>query len=367
MKSKNNFWAKLAIKFSWLTTFSAQKQANRKEEALAESVVEKRTPAYKPLILLVPTLLVITAFTLVPFIINIIQSFTVQNAKNGVLHNFESLFKEPKFAVGVRNSILYAIVVLPFVMMVSLLISSCIVNVYRKWARGFWQTIFFLPYITNIVAVSLSFIQFFENNGLFNTIFNLGEIPWLNDKSPKAIISFYPFLAMVVQGIWSGLAFNVLIFTTAMLSVDKNLYKSASIDGIGPVKQFFTITLPSIKSTTTFLVTMGIINGIKVFPLALFNNRPEEAVLKGASTLMIFVYYYTSLGGAENLSLAAAGSILLFIIGIVYSTIIRGGFGTIMRVSLNLGESNVWNKIKDSEVMIKYQNKKKQRQNSATS
>ncbi|WP_429997453.1 ABC transporter permease subunit, partial [Mycoplasmopsis bovis] len=98
----------------------------------------------------------------------------------------------------------------------------------------------------------------------------------INDEAPLLIASRglllnrasgNTLIPLLVHGIWSGLAFNVLIFTTAMLSVDKNLYKSASIDGIGGIKQFFTITLPSIKSTTTFLITMGIISGNTLIPL----------------------------------------------------------------------------------------------------
>ncbi|MGV2392870.1 UNVERIFIED_CONTAM: ABC transporter permease subunit [Campylobacter lari] len=130
----------------------------------------------------------------------------------------------------------------------------------------------------------------------------------------------------------------MLLFTTAMLSVDKNLYKSASIDGLSTFKQFFTITLPSISKTTTFIMTMGIINGIKVFPLALFNNQPEKAMAAGASTLMLFIYYYVK---ANNYQLASAASIILFIIGISYSSIVRGGFRVLSLAALNKGESDV--------------------------
>ncbi|NEU02938.1 sugar ABC transporter permease, partial [Escherichia coli] len=91
-------------------------------------------------------------------------------------------------------------------------------------------------------------------------------------------------------------------------------------DGIGGIKQFFTITLPSIKSTTTFLITLGIINGIKVFPLALFNNRPNDAIVNGASTLMLYVYHMTKEG---NDALASASAVMLFVIGFTYSLIIR--------------------------------------------
>lgn len=364
MNFKNSFWSRIATKFPWLTKFAIKKQSESKVDGLSESIVDKRTPAWKPLSLLLPTLIIIAMFTIFPLILNIKNAFwvkTTEITQNGQVsitrfsfQNFSDLLEQPMFAVAVRNSLMYGLIVLPFVMAISLTISSLIATLYRKVAKGFWQTIFFLPYVTNAVAISLAFIQIFSPNGMFNSIFGFNTA-WL-EKGEET--SMAPLLPMIIQGIWQGLAFNILIFTTAMLSVDKNLYKSASIDGVGPIKQFFTITLPSIKSTTTFLITMGIIGGIKVFPLALFNNKLDDAIKNGAASLMLLVYRATQSG---DYPAAGAAAITLFIIGIIFSTIIRGGFSTIMKASYNLGESNVWNKIKDSEVIIEYQAKKKQR------
>ena len=360
MKLKNSLWAKLQLRFPNLSFYAAKKEANNKTESLAGSVVDKRVPVFKPLILLLPAIFVLTLFTIIPFFLNIKYAFTYEKSPGHpstttfTMDGFKNVFESPTFGVAVRNSIMYGLIVLPFVMAISLIISSCIATAYRKWARGIWQTIFFLPYITNIVAVSLSFIQFFSTFGMFNSMFHI-QVSWLETGD---IYSFRPLLPMIIQGVWSGLAFNILISTTAMLSVDKNLYKSASIDGIGGIKQFFHITLPSIKSTTTFLITMGIIGGIKVFPLALFNNKPSDAISNGASTLMLFIYERTNVGSGA-VQVASAAAICLFIIGILYSTLIRGGFGTIMKVSKNYKKNYVWNKIKNSEVMKEYQAKKK--------
>ncbi|QSF13885.1 carbohydrate ABC transporter permease [Mycoplasma sp. Mirounga ES2805-ORL] len=356
MKSSNGFWSRVACKFPWLFKFSLKKQANKKTTSLSMSVVDKETPLWKPVSLLVPTLIVIIMFTIVPFILNIKFAFFTTKDKlptSAHVEHFKTLIESPAFAVGFKNSLMYGIIVLPFVIGISLIISSLIASLYRATAKGFWQTIFFLPYITNIVAVSLSFIQFFAPHGMFNSVINKDNYPWL---VASETYSLKPLLPMIIQGVWNGLAFNVLIFTTAMLSVDKNQYRSASIDGIGGIKQFFTITLPSIKSTTTFLITMGIIGGVKVFPLALFENKPEQAIANGASTLMLMVYSYTQSG---QFAFAAAASILLFVIGITYSFLIRGGFNTVVKFSINLGENNVWNKIKNSEEMIRYQTQKK--------
>lgn len=360
MKLRNSNWIKISRAFPIFTKQVAAKQVDAKVASLSESIVDKRTPFLKPMAMLIPMLVIIGAFTVTPLVYNIIDSFfqpasSDNPTKQFTIRTFVEIFNDVKFAVGVRNSIMYGLLVLPFVMAISLLISSLISTLYRKSAKGIFQTIFFLPYVTNVVAISLTFMQFFGQYGLFNQMFGLSTA-WLIGEN---IASMKPFIAVLTQGVWSGLAFNILIFTTAMMSVDKNLYRSASIDGIGGFKQFFTITLPSIKSTTTFLITMGIINGIKVFPLALFNNNPASAIQNGMSTLMLYVYEAVQ-SATTDFSRSASAAIVLFAIGVMFSTIIRGGFNTIMKASLNLGENNVWNKIKNSKEMNQYKTSKKQ-------
>ncbi|WP_255483448.1 carbohydrate ABC transporter permease [Mycoplasma sp. Pen4] len=283
-------------------------------------------------------------FTIIPMVTNIIDSFTSKATGTFTLQNYASIFADPSFAVGVRNSFIYGLFVLPFVMMISLVISSIIAKLYNKLAKGYWQTVFFMPYITNAVAVSLAFIQLFSPFGLLNQVLGTNT-PWLSSGSPY---TFNALVAMIVNGIWSGLAFNILIFTTAMLGVDKNLYRSASIDGTGEIKQFFTITLPSIKSTINFLITLGIIGGLKVFPLALFENKPKNAINNGGSSLMLYVYYVTSIGETNK---SGAASISLFIIGVTFSSVVRGGFFMAQLTLNNLGERNVWVKVKATKAL----------------
>lgn len=343
------------------------KQTKNKSNTIAYSVVDKRTNFFFALVLIIPALIVLCTFTITPFILNVIYAFNEKNKINSSytykgFEYFNVVFEDLRFAVAVRNSFIFGLIVLPITMCVSLLISSLIASVIRKRARGFWQTVFFLPYVTNAVAIALAFVQIFDQNGQFNHILaGLGiksDIPWVGDKATgNGVESFRPLLVMLINGVWNSLAFNVLIFTTSMLSVDKNLYRSASIDGCSGFKQFFTITLPSIKSTTTFIMTMGIINGIKVFPLALFNNKPDDAISSGASTLMLYIYKFAK----GNQNIAGAASLILFIIGVSYSTIIRGGFKVLALASLNKGESNVWNKIKDSKEIRELYSKKEER------
>ncbi|MCT4469949.1 carbohydrate ABC transporter permease [Mycoplasma sp. HS2188] len=368
----NNFLKRKSFETNskFIFNFAINKQAKR-NNAISESVVDRRTPFLAALLLILPALLILITFTVVPFIYNIKDTFyKVIDTNTGAsqfvgFNNLTNLLGQLTFAVGVRNSFIYGLLVLPFSMTVSLLISSLIATVIRKKLRGFLQTVFFLPYITNIVAVSLAFVQIFQVNGQFNQLFrSLGfsaNINWLGGTDETAFKSLF---VMLINGVWGSLAFNILLFSTAMLSVDKNLYRSASIDGVGGTKQFFTITLPSIRKTISFIMTMGIINGIKVFPLALFENVPDKAFSAGASTIMLYVYKFAQAGQFE---LSGAASIILFIIGVSYSTVIRSGFRILTLVSLNKGESDVWNKIKNSSEISEHKAKTQARFSYSTS
>ncbi|QKT05355.1 carbohydrate ABC transporter permease [Mycoplasma sp. OR1901] len=347
MNFNNNLHQFIANKIPFILNWSLKKQS-KKKLSLSHSILDEPTPFWIPLLLLAPGLFLIGMFTVYPMFLNIKESFYTPDGQF-TLSYYSKIFQDIRFAVGVRNSFIYGLIVLPFVMTISLTISSVISRLHRKYAKGLWQTIFFMPYVTNAVAVSAAFIQFFGTNGILNNLVG-GNTPWLSTNDPY---TFNALFAMFINGIWSGLAFNILIFTTSMLGVDKNLYKSASIDGCAGFKQFFKITLPSIKGTINFIITLGIIGGLKVFPLALFQNRPEDAFTYGGGTLMLYVYLVTKQG---NFHLAGAAAISLFIIGVSFSSIIRGGFFMVQLSLNNLGERNVWMKVKASKEIDKKQN-----------
>ncbi|MBN0919033.1 carbohydrate ABC transporter permease [[Mycoplasma] gypis] len=310
------------------------------------SILNRNEKFYKPLLLILPSLLTILLFTLIPFIITISNAFTKQvgfHAWETVpsLQNFPDIFSNPWFLVGIRNSIVYSLTSLPISLCISIIISSAIAHVIRKWARGFWQTIFFLPYVTSAIAVSVTFFYIFDTNaGIVNSIFGV-KIPWLTSGSDS---SWYPFVAILVNGVWGNLAFQILILTSAMLSVSPMLYKSASIDGSYKFKQFFAITLPSIRKTISFLITIGIIGGIKTFPLALFNNQPVEAFSNGGSTIMLYIYYMVQ---SAQFYKAGAASLVLFVLGVIISFGLRKVVSISYDLSTKLGVRRVTNKIKN--------------------
>ncbi len=319
--------------------------SSKKEVDLA--IVNKETKWWKPLLLMGPTLILILLFTIIPFLAAATDAFQTTPDRNDPLkrvasfEQFSFLFRDPAFHKALSNSLLYAFISVPLTMFIAIIISAALSNLLRKTLKGFFQTLFFLPYITSAVAIGLAFAYLFDaDTGLLNKI--LGQrVPWLTEPEGNSALK-----AMLIYGVWRGIAFNVLIYTSAMLSVDRKLYKSASIDGAGPIKQFFAITLPSISRTTTFLLTIGVIGAIKVFPLALFKNNPQDALDNGGSTLLIYIY--AKLQVSHNYMLAGAASLMILVVSILFSFSVRKGLSLTINLVNMWKEKNVENKIKAS-------------------
>lgn len=315
-----------------------------KKTGEALSILNTRTPFWKPFILMLPSLIALSFMLIIPFIFVIIGSFRASVSFSSFGWSIGNYYKttgkvgilnDQKFQTAVTNSLLYAVIALPIGLSISILISSAITMVIRRYARSFWQTVFFLPYMTGAVAVSLTF------TALFGKSTEGAILPLLYGSGNR----WNPFIVILIRGIWGGLAFQVLILTTAMLSVNPDLYKSSAIDGASGRTQFFKITLPSIRKTISFLFTIGIINGIKVFPLALYNNDASTAIVENGSTLLIYIFQAVRFAD-QGFGRAMAASVFLFILGIMVSYTLKKSVASIYKLKIKLGERNVINKLK---------------------
>ncbi len=322
---------------------------NKRNDSLAYT--DKRTPMWKPLLFLLPAMGILILFTIIPFISTI--GYSLNPLKNSHqasswgfgLDAFRQVLGDAYFSKALVNSMLYALLAIPLSVTFSLLISAAVSSLLKKALQGLFQTLFFLPYVTSGVAVSLSFAYLFDaNTGLINQLFG-GHKQWLTDPNDS---SFSAFFVMLIRGIWGTLAFQVLIFTTAMMSVDKDRYKAASIDGAGPIKQFFSITLPSIKRTLNFIITVGLIGAIKVFPLALFDMKPAKAQSYGGMTLMLYVFKNVAEG---HYHMAAASAIILVLIAISFSIVVKNSTKAAGWLVMKGGEWRVQKKITATKQM----------------
>lgn len=325
--------------------FKNQLRFGARSKPIKMGYLDKRTPFWKPLLFMLPALAVLGFFTIYPMIVTanmalhpLTNSHKANSAEFG-FSEFTKVFNDHYFGQAMSNSIIYAFIAIPASIIISLIISATVANVIRKRLRGVWQTIFFLPYVTSGVAVSLTFAYLFDNDtGLINKMMGV-QTNWLENAK---VGDHHALVVMIIHGVWSSLAFQILIFTTAMLGVDKDRYKAASIDGAGHFKQFFSITLPSISRTLNFVITVGLIGAIKVFPLALFQMDPTKAEQYGGSTLMLFVFKNVSTG---NYQTAGAAAIILVFIAIAFNVVVKNAFNFTGRMIVKGGEWRVEKKI----------------------
>lgn len=270
---------------------------------------------------MLPALIFIGIFTVYPIFKSIDMSFyTKFNIFTGVvdergIDNYIAIFNDPKFYEALRNTAIYVIGVVPLSIIISLCIAVLLNSI--KALQGFFRSVYFLPFVTSTVAVSVVWNWLYHTRyGLINyflIMLGLDPVNWLNDPS-KAM------LAVIIMAIWKGLGFNILLLLVGLTNIDDNYYKAAKIDGAGAWQRFINITIPLLRPTIFLLSVIGTINAFKVFDeiYALFNGRPGPA---GSATTIVY-YLFRKFYEQFEYGQAAATGIILFGI-VLFITLIQ--------------------------------------------
>ena len=239
-------------------------------------------------------------------------SFAQGEATGIGLANFRYVLSDPYFVQAVKNTFLIVIITVPVSTGVSLLISLGLSSI-KKLQQAF-QTIYFLPYVTNTLAVGLVFMILFRRTDYTEGLVNL-----LLTRVGLSGVDFIegPYWAkmfvMCFYTVWVVMPFKILIMTSALASVNQDYYKAAKVDGASSFRIFRKITLPMISSTVFYLIITGFIGAFKAYSdeVALFGTNLNAA---GMNTIVGYVYdmLYGSSGGYP--SYAAAAALILFAI-----------------------------------------------------
>ena len=274
---------------------------------------------YKPWLYLLPSLIFLGLFLVYPLFDVLVYSFEegfnfASQSYSGVgLYNYSYVLRDPYFLQAVKNTFLLVIITVPISTLLALLISLALSSV--KKVKELYQTIYFLPYVTNTLAVGLVFMILFKKTPYSDGLINI-LIQFFGGKSIDFIDGPYyaKMLVMCIYTIWVVLPFKILILTSALASVDQNLYKAARVDGAGSWSIFFNITLPMIMPMISYLVITCFIGAFKAYSdeVAIFGTNLNSA---GMNTIVGYVYdmLYGNSGGYPSYASAAA-LILFFII-----------------------------------------------------
>lgn len=272
------------------------------------------------LLYLTPALIFIGIFTIYPIFKSIDMSFYTdfnifQNVVNERgIDNYVEIANDPKFYEALQNTFIYVIGVVPTSIIISLFIAVLLNSI--KWLQSFFRSVYFLPFVTSTVAISVVWNWLYHSRyGLINyfiQLFGFEPINWLNNPD-------YAMPAVIIMAIWKGLGFNILLLLVGLTNIDDNYYQAAKVDGAGPWKRFINITVPLLRPTLFLLSVIGIINAFKVFDevYALFSGRPGPA---GSATTLVY-YLFRKFYEQYDYGVAAATGIVLFLIVLVITII----------------------------------------------
>ena len=267
---------------------------------------------------LLPAMLFLGAFMVYPLIDVFIYSFeegynSASQSFFGVgLYNYSYVLHDPYFLQAIKNTFILVIITVPVSTGVALLISVGLSSI--KALRNLFQTVYFLPYVTNTLAVGLVFMILFQKTPYTEGFVNL-IINWFGGESVDFITGPYwaKMFVLCFYTVWVVMPFKILILTSALASVKQELYNAARVDGTPKRRIFFRITLPMISPTLFYLVITGFIGAFKAYSdaVALFGTDLNAAEM---NTIVGYVYdmLYGDSGGYP--SYASAAAIILFAI-----------------------------------------------------
>lgn len=267
---------------------------------------------------LLPAILFLGFFLVYPLVDVLVYSFEegfnfASQTYFGVgTYNYSYVLHDPYFLQALKNTFILVVITVPLSTALSLLISVALSSI--KKLRNLFQTIYFLPYVTNTLAVGLVFMILFKptpySDGLVNTV-----LGWFG-ASPVDFISgpyWAKMLVLCIYTVWVVMPFKILILTGALASVDETYYNAAKVDGTSKFRIFTKITLPMISPTVFYLIITGFIGAFKAYSdaVALFGTDLNAAEM---NTIVGYIYdmLYGTSGGYP--SYASAAAIILFVI-----------------------------------------------------
>lgn len=274
--------------------------------------------ALKGWLYLLPAMLFLGIFMVYPLIDVFVYSFeegynSASQTYFGIgAYNYSYVLHDHYFLQAVKNTFLLVIITVPLSTGLALLISVGLSSI--KPLRNLFQTIYFLPYVTNTLAVGLVFMILFKKTAYTDGLVNL-IITWFGGSPVDFIDGPYwaKMFVLCFYTIWIVMPFKILILTSALASVNEEYYRAAKVDGTSKFRTFMRITLPMISPMVFYLIITGFIGAFKAYSdaVALFGTNLNAAEM---NTIVGYVYdmLYGDSGGYP--SYASAAAIILFAI-----------------------------------------------------
>lgn len=288
------------------------------EKKSKRSSKKKRSDWFWGYLMILPTVGGLAVFYIWAFLKNLYYSFTDLGSFGNYswvgLANYKKLLTDPAIPKALYNTFKYTIISVPLSICISILI-AILLNSEIK-GLTVYRTLYFLPAVTMPAAVAMMWKWLYNGQyGLINQILaklGIEGHAWIAD--PK-----YAMGALIIVGIWSSLGMNIIYFLAGLQGIPRVYYEAAEIDGAGPFRQFFSITLPLLTPTIFFVLITSLISALQMFDLIfMMISKTSMAV---DSTMSIVYLFYKNAFEFHNKGYASAISIILFIIILIITVI----------------------------------------------
>lgn len=243
-----------------------------------------RHPSTVALLMLLPAAVLMITFLIIPIGLTFILAFTnarlisPQPASFIGVDNFVRLFDNDTFWKSLRNTIIFAAVIVPFQSALALGL-ALLVNVKMRGVN-FFRTVFFLPVVTSIVVVSMLWLFLYQPNGLINAVlakFGIAGPDWLGNPNTALI-------AIILMSAWQAMGFHMVIWLSGLQTIPGELYEAADLDGATRFQQFQHVTWPGLRQTRTFILITITIAAFALFSQV--NIMTQGGPLDATSTLV---------------------------------------------------------------------------------
>lgn len=302
----------------------------------------KKFDRWKGWLYLSPAIVLLLIFTGWPIVNTVrmafLNDYSTMAAVGGAtfqfgIKNFVKVIQYRGFITCLKNTMLLCVLTVPISTLLALIIAVCLNSI--KFLNRFLQTIFFLPYVTNSIAIGMVFAAMFnivgsfhgtenqiiETAGIINNVlgvFGVEPINWINAGSEY----WANITVMVIYIVWNALPFKILILLGGLQSVNKQYYEAAKIDSTPRVRVFTRITVPLLSPMITYVVITGFIGGFKEYSsiVGIFGDTMGPPGDKGRLNTMVG-YIYDALAQASGQGRASAAALILFAIIFVVTMI----------------------------------------------
>ncbi len=267
-----------------------------KKNKLSPAARREQNWAY---LMVAPTIIGLIVLNLWPFVQTVYSSFCEHlgfgHYKFIGLDNYIEMFQTPEFWKATWNTILFCILTVPVGLFLSLLVAM-LLNAKIKFKGGF-RTIYFLPMVCAPAAVTMVWRWIFNGKyGILNKVLGT-EIGWITDSN-------FVMVSCAVVAIWSAIGYDAILLLAGLQNIPRTLYEANSIDGAGPVKQFFTITLPMVSPTLFVVMIMRLMSSVKVYDLIYMMVEETNPAVTSVQSLMYLFYRESFVAGSRGMGSA---------------------------------------------------------------